>query len=147
MSQHARHACACVCMRLQVCAWAHKRCVPLCGQVVWAPVFQDFQTNARICMSLYACVRPHALQLHLDVSTPRKARHAVEEFGPESVKAPESTIFALDIRTMNAGYFRYTADGNDPRFKAVQETGLQAWPPGMLEWGTWPNPWTNRSLS
>ena len=93
------------------------------------------------CILLLVCVRTHALQVHLDVGTSRKARHAVEEYA-ESVQAPPNTIFAIDIRTKSVGYYRYTADGGTPGFTAVQEMELQAWPPGILQWGTWPNPWT-----
>ena len=82
------------------------------------------------------------------MGTPRKSRHATDEYDGESVQAPPNTIFAIDIKTKSAGYYRYQADGGTQGFTAVQELpeGAQAWPPGMLEWGSWPNPGAGQSL-
>ena len=76
-----------------------------------------------------------------DVSTKRKSQQAKVDRGipikaPDTVNLTAGSLLAVDIQGRSVGYFHVSTG-----FTAAGDLVADGWPPAMLEWGPWPNPW------
>lgn len=81
-------------------------------------------------------------RFNFDISTQRKSTLAKIDRGipiktPDTVTPPADSFLAVDIQDRSVGYFLVGTG-----YTGASELAVEGWPPAMLEWGRWRNPWS-----
>ena len=81
-------------------------------------------------------------RFNFDIRTPRKSTRAKIDLGvpikkPDTVTSPAGSLLAVDIQDRSVGYFHVSTG-----YTGAGDLSVEAWPPAMLEWGRWTNPWS-----